>query len=167
MPQTPHQVYGTVKFSGTNQLVEGATVVVTDTTLDESVSGVTNSSGQYLLNLSKLKSAWSQGDGLSIEATISNRSKTDTTTISGGANHVNLVLDITTYPDYTDKTPEQPISFSALDIMDSDKTFTWGTSGNSNNRIIKEVANYGKFTITKYFKYNSSGRPINESRVVE
>ena len=163
MPKVPHQVYGTVKFYGTNQVVEGATVIVTDTTLDESISGTTNSSGQYLLNLTALEGTWSQGDGLSVLASIGNRSKTETTTVSGGANQVNLVLDITTYPDYLDKSPEQPIVFVAKDIMDVDKTYT----RNSTGRVTKEVDSYGKFTLTKYFKYDSKGRVINESWVIE
>jgi hypothetical protein len=161
-PKTPYQVYGTVKYSGTNQVVVGATVTVTDTTLNESTTGTTNSSGEYLVNLSDLDGTWSNGDGLSVTAALGNRSKTETTTISGGAKQVNLTMSITTYPDYTSLSPEQAVAFSAFDIMDVDKSFTY----NSSKQVTKEVANYGKFTVTKYFTYNTDKTVANISIVI-
>lgn len=162
MPNIPYLVYGTVKFSGTNQVVSEATVTVTDVNLNQSVSATTNTSGAYQVNLADLTGAWSDGDSLTITAIYGYRSKTETSTISGGGQQVNLVLSITTYPVYNIST-EHPISFNSLEIMDYDKAFTY----NSKGQVTKEVANYGDFTVTKYFKRNSTGRVTYESRVLK
>ena len=158
MPTTPHIVNGTVNFSGTSQAVASATVSLVHT--NGTLSTTTNASGQYILNLSGL-SSWISGDSITVTASIGNRSKATTTTVTGGGTVINFVLDITTYPNYNFQT-EEAVAFNALDLMDVDKIFTY-----SNNRITKEVANYGKITITKYFKYDSTGRVINENRVIE
>ena len=161
MPNPNHNVIGKVYFPNTGQVVVGASVTVTDTTLNESLPVVTNSSGEYLVNLANLDSVWTAGNGLSVIATYGNRSKTETGVISSaGSTVINLTLDITEYYDFS-KDTRQAIIYNATDIMDVDKTFTRNSAG----RVTKEVHNYGKFTLTKYFKYENN-RIVNENWVI-
>lgn len=162
MPSSPHLVYGKVKLPGTNTYLEDVTVTVTDVTLDESLTVTTNASGEYTANLANMSGTWSSGDSLSVVATLGNRSKTMTATASGGSTRLDFTLAIETYPEYNLNT-EEPISFSALDIMDCQKTFTY----NSKKQVTKEVSDYGFVTITKYFKYNSDSTVASINVVVE
>ena len=161
-PNTTHLVRGKVRFAGTNLVVDAATVVVTDTRLSQSVSATTNSDGEYVVNLANLTDTWITGDTISVKATLSNRTKTETKVTSGGGSEVNLTLDITIFHEFNKET-EQAVSFNALDIMDRDLTIT----RNSSQRVTKQVEEYGFIKITKYFTLNSAGAVVNENRVVE
>jgi hypothetical protein len=159
MPALPYLVSGTVKFSGTEQVVEGADISLVHA--NGTITGTTDSDGKYIINLAEL-SSWTSGDSITVTARAGNRSKTETTTISGGGKWVNLVVDITSYPDYSLET-KQGVNYNALDLMDVDKAYTY----NADKTISKVIENYGKFTITRYFSYNSTKQVINENRIVE
>ncbi len=94
MPTTSHLVSGKI-FDLLGDALSGATVSLKHTTLDETIPSVTsNAQGEYILNLSKLSSQWSDGDEIQVTASkTAEGTKTVTTTIQGaGGQTVNLTL---------------------------------------------------------------------------
>ncbi len=94
MPVTGHLVSGRV-FDLHGVLLSDAIVTLKHISFDESIpSVVTNTKGEYILNLAKLSSQWSKGDNITVTATKSGEgTKSETVTIQGiGRQTVNLTL---------------------------------------------------------------------------
>ncbi len=105
MPVLSHLVNGKV-FDIYGVALAGATVTLTHDSITPSISETTDSNGQYIINLGKLSSQWSKGEGLTITASKSAEgTKTETTTITGtGGQTVNITLAETSDFTYEIKT---------------------------------------------------------------
>jgi len=66
MAVTPYIVSGTISDKDSIARGSGITVTVTDTTLGESTTATTNSSGNYVADLANLTSDYSVGDAISV-----------------------------------------------------------------------------------------------------
>lgn len=161
-PNTPHLVSGIVKFPVTLNLVEGATVTVKNTRLDETLSTTTNSSGEYALDLANYTGAWTDGDAITVKASLGQRIQTTETTATGGSTTVNFTMTITKFP-VKEVGQESMIVYTDNIALDKDVTITYNTNGTRK----KVIYNYGNFTKTIYFTYDSKRRPIGQSEVVE
>lgn len=93
MPTLGHLISGKV-YDIYGSPLGGATVMVTHASISPALSATTNSSGEYIINLSGLESQWSVGDSISINATKTKEGTiTETNTISSGASQTqNLTL---------------------------------------------------------------------------
>ena len=65
-PKSSHQILGKVYDADVN-LLEGATVLLTHVSSEETLPTTTNSSGEYILNLKNLTS-WAVGDSITLKA---------------------------------------------------------------------------------------------------
>lgn len=94
-PVLSHLVSGKVYgLFGIGNILAGATVTLTHSTIEPSLSETTNAQGEYVINLSKLNSQWSVGDTITITAskTAEGTITVTKTILSGGGQTVNLTL---------------------------------------------------------------------------
>ena len=112
MPTSLHNVTGTIKDIFGNLLV-GATVSVSHTTIDPVLTDTTDSDGVYTVNLGNLDEQWSIGEELIIAAnkTAEGRITLTTPITSGGGQTHNLTLaetsdfDFERQPELADRYP--------------------------------------------------------------
>ena len=69
MPLTPYIVYGYIYQLGTTTGASSNNITLTDETTGETISTITNSSGQFLLDLGNLASGYTDGDYVKVTAT--------------------------------------------------------------------------------------------------
>ncbi len=91
-PVTSHQILGIVTDADENTL-DGATVLLTHVSSEETLTLLTNTAGEYIHNLKNLPS-WSVGDEITVKASKTGYGqKTETIIVSSGpADQKNLTL---------------------------------------------------------------------------
>ncbi len=125
-PVSSHLISGTV-FDLFGSALAGATVTVKHSTIGPTagITKTTNSSGAYIINLSKLDSQWSVGDTITVKASkTAEGTKTVTTTIeSGGGQTVNITLAETSDLSFaeTDATQRHNLVFALPIHYDGEK----------------------------------------------
>lgn len=188
MPTLSHIVYGTIKdIYGI--VLSGAVVSLKHTLQDQTIQAdeLTDSNGNYRVNLAKLDSQWSKGEEIQVTASKSAEgTKTETTTIQGTGNQiVNITLtetsDLTYYENARDSytlnfallthydgekvTRERPLPVCLIDTISQNLSFptlSYDSSGNLtmvDNKIGDETY---RLTLT----YDSSDNLISVSNWV-
>ena len=123
MPSNPSQLSGKILNVG-GIGVDGATVTLTHSS--GTISIISNSPGEYILNLGDL-SSWSAGDSAILTATkTSVGTKTQTITLASGGTVLNITLEETSGFTYVDKETKQqnlvmamPVTFDGEKVTNS------------------------------------------------
>lgn len=184
-PASSHPVTGIVRDADSN-LLDGASVVVTHSSSEETLSATSNSAGEYMVNLKNL-TTWSVGDALSITSSKSTfGTKTETTTISSaGSTEQNITLAYTSgitidtgmnrikmnaamLVDFEGNkiTPDNPLPVPTWNFdIANNPSFVWAirSDGQPNN----VTATVKGVSYKKTYTYNSNGIRLTESSWVK
>ena len=186
MPPSQNHLVKCIVYDIFSTRLGGASVSIVHSS--GTLSGTTNSNGEYIDNLANL-SSYSIGDSLSISASKAGEgSKTITTTIqSGGGQTEEITLEetqivdgVVTYPNQAkiDKTilisydkrdinrgNPLPVQSSEIDLMYNPDT-TWTITRADSQPDYVEVLIHGT-TYRRNFTYNSNGLLIRRSKWVK
>ncbi len=190
MPTSPHNVTGTIKDIFGNLLV-GATVSVSHTTIDPVLTDTTDSDGVYTVNLGNLDEQWSIGEELIIAAnkTAEGRITLTTPITSGGGQTHNLTLaetsdfDFERQSDLKDRYPFSmvmpvhydgglvtrerplPVSSSGIDLL-YNPDHSWTITRQDGQPDDEIVVIHGD-SYKRTFTYNTDGMMIARSKWVK
>ena len=117
----PYPVFGIVYDTDGSTAINGATVRVRNETNNEIISGLTDSSGQYILEAANFASGYLETDKLTVYVIYSNLDASGTLEISNNEHEKNLTLAVIADSSLINYCTIQDI-FDELDITETDLT---------------------------------------------
>jgi len=117
----PYPVFGIVYDTDGSTAINGATVRVRNETNNEIISGLTDSSGQYILEAANFASGYLETDKLTVYVIYSNLDASGTLEISNDEHEKNLTLAVIADSSLINYCTIQDI-FDELDITETDLT---------------------------------------------
>ncbi len=185
-PKSSHQILGKVYDPDIN-LLEGATVLLTHVSSEETLPTTTNSSGEYILNLKNLTS-WAVGDSITLKASKTKYGqKTETLIVSSAPGdtkditleytsdygispieYKKLLANATILFDFEGNliTPENPLPVptNVIDLVNNPSfVHTMREDGQPTSTTVDVKG----VTYKKTYTYNASGIQITESKWVK
>jgi hypothetical protein len=89
----PYIISGTVYYNG--YPTSGITVTITDTRTSDTLTAITDGSGQYIENLINMPSSWQNGDSITVTATYLGQSGSGSATVTSGNSGSSVDIRIT------------------------------------------------------------------------
>jgi len=145
MTNTSYLLIGTVTDSN-SAAISGGTVVARDTNLDQSTTAVTNSSGQYVIDLANLTSQWTAGDTVVVSIDWGNEDAEEVVVLATSPTTQNLQTAVKTVSTGT------PTYCSVQDVYDEldGKTSTDISTTRVTNAILRAEALIDRRTGTSW-----------------
>ncbi len=122
-PISSHLISGKVR-DRLGDLLSGATVTLTHSSIEPVLTETTNAAGEYIINLSGLSSQWSVGDSISVKATKATKGTitVGTVILAGASQTVNLTLAETSDLVFGENSQDRyNLNFALLTTYDGEK----------------------------------------------